>query len=108
MPPATGNAFWKEPCCPTESPVAMTKTPSPLGPPLGSNENVGRISSRWAKVYQPGGRRSPPSFLAEGDSAKNGVASSSDSQAATGTNRREVAVIGAPFARGWRDRASFY
>src|SRR5262245_22092119 len=35
----------------------MTNTPPAFGPPRGSNENAGRISSRWDTCSQPAGGR---------------------------------------------------
>jgi hypothetical protein len=55
LPPVTGKVFRIQPCCPTPWSVARTKARVPCGPPLGSKEISGRISSRGAAGCQPSG-----------------------------------------------------
>src|SRR5258708_6508578 len=59
-PPTMAKVFCHQPCNPSRSSEALIRLPSLFGPPLGSKEKPGRISSRGEAGFQPGGK-SPPS-----------------------------------------------
>ena len=70
---STGNVFCHQPCSPSRSSAAMTSAPFPFGPPFGSNENAGRISSRGAAGSQPAGAAIRYSQCADGSAIPNGT-----------------------------------